>query len=272
MPRNNGQEWVECARRCPLSSYYRAEIMNRRQFISSSLAAVAPIRRRIAHQILLFVVLVMLVPLCRPQDDNDSRLSRFVIYGDTRTNHKIHRQVVLAAVGQDPEFIVQTGDLVARANNLDQWRTFDRIIQPLREKHIGYYPARGESRCVIPFFHKAIFSVGDRHGSDMKLQPVLHPLFKQHGVRLVFQGHDHLYYRTTRDGIVYVVTGGGGAPLYHIVSSELQPGDIAKRLHHFCVADLFQDEIKVTVYAVARKRAGVRAIDNFVVSLKSMPN
>jgi hypothetical protein len=48
----------------------------------------------------------------------------------------------------------------------------------------------------------------------LALRPLLDSLFQKHGVKLVFQGHDHLYYRTVRSGITYVVTGGGGAPLY----------------------------------------------------------
>lgn len=290
-------------------------------------------RRRVPRHILLLTVLLLAVSAGRSQEEKGHPLSRFVIYGDTRTHHNVHRQVVHAAIEQHPEFILQTGDLVANANNAGQWKIFDSIIQPVREKHIGYYPARGnhdvgkaskyaeqmpaslqsgnvfyyrfdvhnlcflsldtesdlsirsdqyqwlekelkdarsENKFVIPFFHEAIFSVGSRHGSNMKLQAVLHPLFKQYGVKLVFQGHDHIYYRTTRDGIVYVVTGGGGAPLYGIVSSKLQAGDVAKRIHHFCVADLFQDEIRVTVYAVAGKASGLKTIDTFVVPLTSI--
>ena len=291
------------------------------------------IRRGITLQISLLIVLF--APFGFAQSDKNSRLSRFVIYGDTRTNHKVHRKVVLAAVEQRPDFIVQTGDLVANSNSAKQWTNFDRIIEPIRKNDIAYYPARGnhdvgkrskyaeempaslhsgnifyyrfdiqnlrflaldtesdlsvksvqykwlekelkdartENKFVVPFFHQAIFSVGDRHGSNVLLQSILHPLFKQYGVRLVFQGHDHIYYRTTRDGIAYLVTGGGGAPLYHIVASELQTGDVAKRLHHFCVADLFHDEIKITVYAVSRKDARITVIDKFVVPIRSTPN
>lgn len=293
------------------------------------------IRRRIAQQILLLIVLLVLVPVGRSQNDNNHPLCRFVIYGDTRTHNNVHRQVVRAAVEQHPDFIVQTGDLVAKANNANQWKIFDSIIQPVREKRIGYYPARGnhdvgkqskykeeipaslrsgdtfyyrfdlqnlrflaldtesdlstgsdqyqwlekelkeaksDNKFVIPFFHEAIFSAGSRHGSNMRLQAVLHPLFKQYGVKLVFQGHDHIYYRTTRDGIVYVVSGGGGAPLYGIASSRLQPGDVARRIHHFCVADLFPDEIRVNVYALGRRGTGLKTIDDFVVPVGSMPN
>ena len=40
------------------------------------------------------------------------------------------------------------------------------------------------------------------------------PLFERYGVRLVLSGHDHNYQRFARDGVTYVVHGGGGAGLY----------------------------------------------------------
>jgi len=57
------------------------------------------------------------------------------------------------------------------------------------------------------------------------VQDALVPLFEQYGVDMVFNGHDHHYERTCpiragqcssaqEGGVVYYVTGGGGAPLY----------------------------------------------------------
>jgi 3',5'-cyclic AMP phosphodiesterase CpdA len=116
--------------------------------------------------------------------------------------------------------------------------------------------ARKENKIVIPFFHEAIFSVGTHAGENRKLRSVLHPLFKAYGVKIVFQGHDHLYYRTQRDNITYVVTGGGGAPLYAINSKLLEKGDVAFRVHHFCFAEVFPDRIDITVFAMTTAAAG----------------
>lgn len=51
----------------------------------------------------------------------------------------------------------------------------------------------------------------------------LHPLFREHGVRLVLSGHDHNYQRfRPRGGVHYVVAGGGGKSLYdHGTSDDL---------------------------------------------------
>lgn len=73
----------------------------------------------------------------------------------------------------------------------------------------------------IAVFHRSPYSAGGEHGSDMTVRSVLGPIFDRHKVALVFSGHEHDYERTipikeTADGgpTVYVVTGGGGAPLY----------------------------------------------------------
>ena len=41
------------------------------------------------------------------------------------------------------------------------------------------------------------------------------PIFERYGFKVVFSGHEHNYERTEPvNGVVYVITGGGGAPLY----------------------------------------------------------
>lgn len=81
-------------------------------------------------------------------------------------------------------------------------------------------------------FHESPFSVGP-HGPTPEAQEYLHPLFVKYRVRLVICGHDHLYYRTRRDGVNYIVTGGGGAPLYPPDNANVAlPGDVYQSVHH----------------------------------------
>jgi 3',5'-cyclic AMP phosphodiesterase CpdA len=42
----------------------------------------------------------------------------------------------------------------------------------------------------------------------------LHRLFVKYKVTAVFSGHEHMYIRKNVDGVNYIITGGGGAPLY----------------------------------------------------------
>jgi hypothetical protein len=72
----------------------------------------------------------------------------------------------------------------------------------------------------VAFFHRSPFSAGGEHGSDLAVRDAFAPLFERHGVQLVLSAHEHDYERTHPQAIAggppvaYVVTGGGGAPLY----------------------------------------------------------
>lgn len=67
----------------------------------------------------------------------------------------------------------------------------------------------------IAYYHVPTFTYGEKDDSQYLIDN-LHPLFVKHGLDIVFQGHDHNYQRmdtSATDGILYVVTGGGGASL-----------------------------------------------------------
>jgi predicted phosphodiesterase len=72
----------------------------------------------------------------------------------------------------------------------------------------------------ICFFHHPIYSSGGRHGSEVDLRAQLEPLLLEHGVQVVFAGHEHFYERLKpQKGIHYFVNGGG---------AKLRPGDITR--------------------------------------------
>jgi predicted phosphodiesterase len=77
----------------------------------------------------------------------------------------------------------------------------------------------------LAFFHVPPYSSLQREGDDERVRLVLATLLEQYGVQLVFNGHDHSYQRLEVDGITYVVTGGGGAPLYSL--GTLHPALVA---------------------------------------------
>jgi hypothetical protein len=63
----------------------------------------------------------------------------------------------------------------------------------------------------IAYFHHPLYSDGDRHGSNPELRVLLEPLLVEHGVRVVFAGHDHIYARSKpQKGIVHFVEGSSG--------------------------------------------------------------
>ena len=94
-------------------------------------------------------------------------------------------------------------------------------------------------------FHHPPYT-GGKHAPDLRVQRALVPAIEAAGVDIVFNGHDHNYQRTYplrggeivspeeaasgASGVIYIVTGAGGAQLY-----ELQPP--AKRPAYFAFGD-----------------------------------
>ena len=60
------------------------------------------------------------------------------------------------------------------------------------------------------FFHFPAYSSGGGYGSDPEVQAYLVPIFRQYGVDIVFNGHEHNYQRNMVDGVTYVQSSGGG--------------------------------------------------------------
>lgn len=83
------------------------------------------------------------------------------------------------------------------------------------------------------FYHQAIYSSGP-HGYEPYLigkRAELAPIFEGHHVDIVFNGHDHDYERTQSiNGVVYIVSGGGGASVYNVVPQPFSA--FAKTAHH----------------------------------------
>lgn len=67
-------------------------------------------------------------------------------------------------------------------------------------------------RYKFVFLHRPLFPILSGRGLDRykDARNELHRLFVDKGVSLVVSGHDHLYNRSTRDGITYIIAAGGG--------------------------------------------------------------
>ena len=88
----------------------------------------------------------------------------FVVYGDTRTNLDRHRQVVSQISRLDPQFVVNTGDLVENGSREVQWKRFQQIISPLPG---DYYPAVGNHEqwnAVVKTFMRDHFPIVRENG------------------------------------------------------------------------------------------------------------
>lgn len=104
--------------------------------------------------------------------------------------------------------------------------------------------ARSGDRWTVVAFHHPVYSPGTGHGSTPGFRSFLPRLFRRRGVDLVLTGHDHIYAATKPlRRIRYVVTGGGGAPLYGC--SEEWFSDRCDERHHFLWVRATTERIRV---------------------------
>jgi 3',5'-cyclic AMP phosphodiesterase CpdA len=76
--------------------------------------------------------------------------------------------------------------------------------------------ASSNARWKIVAMHHPAYSCGAYRGKPRARRRLV-PLFAEHGVDLVLAAHDHNYQRfARRDGVTYVLHGGGGAGLYSL--------------------------------------------------------
>jgi hypothetical protein len=83
------------------------------------------------------------------------------------------------------------------------------------------------------------------HGSNRRLLDAgLPAILRAHKVDLVLSGHDHIYERGEQDGLRYVVSGGGGAPLYRQISPRAGTEKV-EPTYHFIEATVTDDAVKL---------------------------
>lgn len=106
-------------------------------------------------------------------------------------------------------------------------------------------PAGEGDRWTIVVFHHPVYSPGTGHGSTPGFRPDLPVLFREHGVDLVLNGHDHIYAVTKAlKKIRYVVTGGGGAGLYGCTEKWFAETCVVR--HHFLIVRATDERLFVS--------------------------
>jgi Icc-related predicted phosphoesterase len=94
---------------------------------------------------------------------------------------------------------------------------------------------------VAVFHHPPYTNLWDQPGYDGQphQRDVWVPLFEQHGVDLVINGHAHCYSRGAQNGVMYTIVGGAGGALDTVF---IPPGwpfiAIAQPIHHFAILDI----------------------------------
>lgn len=103
--------------------------------------------------------------------------------------------------------------------------------------------ANPDIKFIIANIHRPPYTISLTHKSNIKVRAQLVPLFEKYKVDLVFNGHTHQYERTkiikggvedTANGVLYVVAGGGGAPLYDC-KSEIELTQEEQAFKNVCI-------------------------------------
>jgi 3',5'-cyclic AMP phosphodiesterase CpdA len=227
-----------------------------------------------------------------------------IVYGDSRTGHAQHQEIVNRIRRHRPAAIFHSGDLVNNGLVQSDWDMFFTITDNMLT-FTEFYPAIGNHERQSPLFfeyfdlpgneqwysvdinkihfivlnscieyqvgsgqyqwleqnlmavpdtmdfiavvmHHPPFSTGS-HDDEHNLQESFVPLFEQYGVDIVFNGHNHCYERLNCNGIYYIVTGGGGAPLHNQVR-ELECSQLYVKSYNYCKLWYNENGILIRVY------------------------
>ncbi len=99
-------------------------------------------------------------------------------------------------------------------------------------------------RHIFVFIHEPPYTTSTGHPSNLTVRQYLCPLFERFHVAIAFQGHNHCYEHGLVNGVHYIVTGGGGAPLYTGWNAP-QPWDIYREAtFEFVLVDVNGDTVR----------------------------
>jgi 3',5'-cyclic AMP phosphodiesterase CpdA len=107
--------------------------------------------------------------------------------------------------------------------------------------------AANQDRYLLVIFHHPPFSLTREEETTLRVREYLVPLFEAHGVDAVFCGHDHNYERFLVGGVTYVITGGGGAPLYDRTRDDARNKRFVKA-YHYCLLNISPEHLQLDAY------------------------
>lgn len=131
-----------------------------------------------------------------------------------------------------------------------------------------------EARYKFVFLHHPLWSSDVNYSGDEGLAALWHPLFLEYGVTAVFAGHAHSYEHIVRDGVHYIVTGGGGAPPYPLSEERVEGSVFGVDFVLHYVRVQVGDEVTVEMLPVAEVQGrevaplSIPPMERFVISPK----
>jgi len=111
---------------------------------------------------------------------------------------------------------------------------------------------------TIVFFHHPVYSSSE-HGNTTILQKIWAPVFAYYHIDIVFNGHDHNYEHSYVNGVTYIVTGGGGSPLY---DNGYSPWTVySEKTYHYCLLT-----VNATTLIFEAKKPDGLVFDSFILT------
>jgi hypothetical protein len=246
----------------------------------------------------------------------------FAVYGDNRSGapyldeNPTHKEITSLIAKYEPEFVINTGDIVYAGGLESEWYQFFNDGAALF-KDVPLFVAIGnhESGGCDIFSRQFDFPNGDKlyysfdwgnshfivlcidcgistdteqyrwlkedietadsnpnvrhlfvvfheppytfsaHAPNMDARNYIVPLLKTTRTRLVVNGHNHTYEHMFKDGIHYLVSGGGGAPLYPEKEVKYEEGETPYMVK-------YQMVFNFSIIHVTDKSINVRSFDN----------
>lgn len=104
---------------------------------------------------------------------------------------------------------------------------------------------KSTARWRFAVLHQPILSCPcDDWSPELSMYKIFGQILEEGKVAVVFQGHNHNYQRAERNGVLYITTGGGGAPLYPI--GTLTPETkCAKVVNHYVRIRISGDKLNL---------------------------
>ena len=132
-------------------------------------------------------------------------------------------------------------------NGMHDWRAGDE--REWLERALERSDAEGNLVWRIAVVHHGPWSLGP-HGANARLIAAGVPaLLAAHKVDLLLSGHDHIYQRGDAGPLKYIVSGGGGAPLYGIEGTDPTERR-AESTHHFVAVAVTEERIRTLAMRV----------------------
>jgi len=165
----------------------------------------------------------------------------------------IHNSTLYSVLGNHEYYGSPYFKYLTLPNN-ERWYSFDNgpvhfigldsnyrnTLRPIQILYLIKELRSNDKPFTIVFFHHPLYSSGN-HGSAIHLRFLWGIFFQIHKVDIVINGHDHSYERGKVLNVNYVVTGGGGGPLYNIGSSWWTV--YSEKTHHYCLIEANHSEL-----------------------------